>query len=235
MRYIGTLELADALLNLIFSSQRLIVSGIGISAVGVARIIVIGRHKGQARTRCCIRNSCRCASVPYRMLALRLGQGLAAVNANNFVCAWDTQRRTRSQDIDVAAERGRVRLENRQHRLVHGQTAVGSHSCGYAPQCFAARHGVITAGRGVIRRYIGRYIERYIAFLLRFWPRLFASRCRLRRWSWLRSSALRCGRRTSDLATIRRRGTTRGLHCWCDFSCRWCKCRRIQEYCVLTQ
>ncbi len=74
----------------------------------------------------------------------------------NGVGTRDPEPRTGPQDIDIAAEGFRIRFEDREHRLVHAEAAVGTYAARDTPQRIAADHRVVAAGRPLVRVLVGR-------------------------------------------------------------------------------
>ena len=154
------------------------------------------------------------------MLPLRLGQRVAAADTEDVVGTRNTDSRTGAQDIDVAAEGFRVRLEDRQHGLVHRQAVVGAHARGNAPERLAALHLVIATRRRFercrlcdrfrlgprLRRGLGSRLRLFYRELRRRLRRKSRRRGRGRGRTWL------CRCRTLDLAAVGRRAAARGLH-----------------------
>ena len=53
------------------------------------------------------------------MLTQHLVKRLATGDLEDFIGAWNSQRRAFTQNVDIAAERIRICFKNRQHRLIH--------------------------------------------------------------------------------------------------------------------
>ncbi len=99
------------------------------------------------------------------MLSLRFLQCVGTIDLENLVSARDPQRRPGAQDVDIAAERFGIGLENGQHRLVHRQPEIGTHSGRYAPERVTTRNDqVATIGRAV-----GPVVNDRFGLRLRLW------------------------------------------------------------------
>ena len=223
LRHIRAFELGDTIENLLLAkrylglfSRRLCVFGYfrpGTQSDG----FLVGRHELQARSRrrhrlLDGRRGSRCAAPPG-MVALRFVQRVGAIDTINVVSAGKSKPRAGTQDIDVAAERFRIRLVDRKHRLVHRQAEVGPDARCDSPQRLARLHDVVLARRRVVRQVGLTGLRLGLGHRFRFRFRLAARRgCRYRARRCHRHLCCRHRprlRRAFDPATVRRRPALR--------------------------
>ena len=249
LRHVCRLEVGNTLQDLFLARYRLLgLLGVRLGViVGVdgrrllIDVILVGRHEGQARARLGRRRDR--AAAPCGMLALCLGERIAAADAENVIGTRNAYRRAGAENVDIPPESIGIRLEDGQHGLVHRQATIGPDPRCDPPESLAALDDVIATGGRVKRRNVGNGRRLRFRLRLRFRARLrlfgrqLRGRCRGRPRR-RRRPRLRLRRRRRgplDLAAVCRCASTGRLHGLCHAARRRRVSGRVQQERVFAQ